>query len=255
MLGKNGRRVGYAVGFLFIALGIVVSLQASDPERNIASAGQTDWEKSLDPNLRGKPAFEFVVEDPKLPRVLLIGDSISIGYTPETRQLLKGKANVLRIPTNGGATTKGTASIDPWLGSGKWDVIHFNWGLHDIKRMKDGRMHDAGEMQVSPDQYEKNLNTLVERLKRTGARLIWASTTPVPEGATGRIKGDDVKANTIAEKVMKQQGVVINDLYAAVLPNLAQYQQPKNVHFNNDGSAFLAKQVATKITEALAATK
>ena len=74
-----------------------------------------------------------------LPRVLLIGDSISIGYTLPTRELLKGKANVHRIPTNGGPTIRGLVQIDSWLGDGKWDVIHFNWGLHDLKFMPHGK--------------------------------------------------------------------------------------------------------------------
>ena len=181
-------------------------------------------------------------EDPALPRVLLIGDSISIGYTAPTRELLKGKANVLRIPTNGGPTSKGVADLTAWLGTGKWDVIHFNWGLHDVKRMKGGKMDDSSEWQVPAAQYEDNLRTLVHRLKATGARLAWASTTPVPEGAGGRTRGDEVKANELAAKVMKEEGIPTDDLYAHVLPELARYQQPRNVHFNNEGYAFLAKQ-------------
>ncbi len=59
--------------------------------------------------------------------MLLIGDSISIGYTMPVRKLLEGKANVHRIPTNGGPTKNGIANIDNWLGTKKWDVIHFNW--------------------------------------------------------------------------------------------------------------------------------
>ena len=64
-----------------------------------------------------------VTDDPKLPRVLLIGDSISIGYTLPTREFLKGKANLHRIPANGGPTTRGLASIDAWIGESKWDNI------------------------------------------------------------------------------------------------------------------------------------
>src|SRR2546430_2696439 len=85
-------------------------------------------------------AMAEITDDPKLPRVLLIGDSISIGYTIPTRELLKGKANLHRIPANGGSTKDGLANIDKWLGTGKWDVIHFNWGLHDLKHWKDGKM-------------------------------------------------------------------------------------------------------------------
>ena len=84
--------------------------------------------QSKKPKRKPNPIFATVKDDPKLPRVLLIGDSISIGYTLATREFLKGKANLHRIPTNGGPTTKGLASIEAWLGKGKWDVIHFNWG-------------------------------------------------------------------------------------------------------------------------------
>src|SRR5271168_1054472 len=68
-----------------------------------------------------------IKDEPALPRVLLIGNSISIGYTLPTRKLLAGKANVHRIATNGGPTTNGLKNLASWLGAGKWDVIHFNW--------------------------------------------------------------------------------------------------------------------------------
>ncbi len=197
------------------------------------------------------PAFAPITENPALPRVLIIGDSISIGYTLEVRRLLEGKANVLRIPVNGGPTTNGMKNLDAWLGTGKWDVIHFNWGLHDLKRMKDGKMNTAGEWQVAPDAYKGNLEALVGKLKATGAKLIWATTTPVPKGANGRVKGDEVKANVLAAEVMKANGVAVDDLYAKVLPGLPQHQLSRNVHFNDDGYAFLAKQVAGSILEAL----
>src|SRR5689334_20512700 len=51
-----------------------------------------------------KDALIPVKDRPGLPRVLLIGDSISVCYTPATREELKGEANVHRIPENGGHT-------------------------------------------------------------------------------------------------------------------------------------------------------
>ncbi len=197
------------------------------------------------------PAFAPVTENPALPRVLIIGDSISIGYTVGVRKLLEGKANVLRIPVNGGPTTNGMKNLEEWLGTGKWDVIHFNWGLHDIKRMKDGKADATTEWQVPPDAYKKNLETLAQRLKATGAKLIWATTTPVPDGVEGRVKGEEVKANAIAAEVMQANGVAVDDLYGYVLPQVRQYQFPANVHFNEEGYAFLAKQVADSILDAL----
>src|SRR5258708_28446482 len=86
---------------------------------------------------RPNPAMQDVEHVHGLPRVLLIGDSISMGYTVPVRELLKGKANVHRIPTNGGPTTNGITNLKAWLGDSKWDVIHFNWGLHDVKFIRD----------------------------------------------------------------------------------------------------------------------
>ncbi len=193
------------------------------------------------------PAFAKVNDDPKLPRVLLIGDSISIGYTVPVQKLLAGKANVHRISENGGPTTNGLAKIDKWLGNGKWDVIHFNWGLHDLK------MDANGKHQVPLADYEKNLRSLVQRMKATGARLIWASTTPVPEGKINppRKESDVVAYNAAAKKIMEENGVAIDDLYRFARPMLTKIQQPVNVHFTPKGSEALAERVAANIQEAL----
>ena len=138
--------------------------------------------------------FAPIKDDPKLPRVLLVGDSISIGYTLPTRDFLKGKANLHRIPTNGGPTPRGLANIAAWLGKSKWDIIHFNWGLHDLKYMgpKGENLfpkEKGGKPQVPLADYEKNLEKLVVRLKKTGAKLIWRNTTPIPAGSKGRYVG------------------------------------------------------------------
>ena len=153
------------------------------------------------------PALMQVVDTAGLPRVLLIGDSISIGYTLFVREMLRGKANVHRIPTNGGPTPKGIESIDAWLGKEKWDVIHFNWGLHDLKYMFDD------QPQVDLTQYERNLERLVGRLKKTGAALIWAATTPVPSRNVSpkRIPEEVAQYNAAAVRVMQRHGVKTTD--------------------------------------------
>ena len=192
-------------------------------------------------------ALAPITDQPGLPRVLLIGDSISIGYTLPVRALLAGKANVHRIPQNGGPTKNGMARIDAWLGTGKWDVIHFNWGIHDLKFMPDG------QRQVGPEDYEKNLRALVAKMKATGAKLIWATTTPIPDGDLNppRRFGQVAEYNAIAARVMKELGVTTDDLNAAVTPHLATLQNPKDVHYKPEGSEFLAKQVAASIEAAL----
>ena len=197
------------------------------------------------------PSLVAVADEPGLPRVLLIGDSISMGYTLPVRTLLKGKANLHRIPDNGGSTKDGLTHLDAWLGDGKWNVIHFNWGLHDLKHMKDGKLDLTGERISTPAEYEANLRVLVKRLQATGARLIWASTTPVPAGADGRVAGDELAYNEAAMRVMKDRGVQVNDLHALCLPHLADWQQAHNVHFQAAGCDGLAAGVASMIESAL----
>jgi len=201
------------------------------------------------------PALVQIEDVPGLPRVLLIGDSISIGYTQPVRELLKGKANVHRPPTNCASTLVGLQSLEAWLGDKKWDVIHFNWGLHDLKYIDEkGALVDVekGKQQVPLDEYEENLRQLVQQLKKTGAKLIWCTTTPVPEGAAGRVAGDEVRYNEAAAKVMKDNGIEINDLHAFAASKLRDIQRPKNVHFTAEGSRQLAAFVAAKIKKALA---
>lgn len=188
------------------------------------------------------------IEDrPGLPRVLLIGDSISIGYTLFVRELLKDVANVHRIPENGGPTRNGVEKIDAWLGDGRWDAVHFNFGLHDIRRL------DGGQWQVPMDGYEGNLRRIVARLKRTGAKLIFATTTPVPQGKLSppRVPGDEVTFNEIAARVMRENGVELNDLHSFSRDKLAQWQVPANVHFHEEGSRALAGEVARTIRKSL----
>lgn len=181
-----------------------------------------------------------IVDDPKLPQVLLIGDSISVGYTLPVRRLLAGKANVHRIPANGGPTTNGLARLAEWIGTSRWDVIHFNWGLHDLK------LTATGKHFTPLPQYETNLVLLTRRLKATDAALIWASTTPIPRGKLSppRDRGDEIRFNDAARRVMEQHGVVINDLHGFAVAQGARLQRPANVHFTAEGYDALAGQVA-----------
>lgn len=200
------------------------------------------------------PAYEQITDDPMLPRVLLLGDSISIGYTLPVREALKGKANVHRPATNCGPTTNGVANIDAWLGEKKWDVIHFNFGLHDLKYVDENKKNTApskGRPQVPLEQYEKNLDELVQKMKKAGAVVIFATTTPVPPGEPQRVSDDAVKYNEAARRVMARHGVRINDLHAFCMPRLEKIQRPANVHFTEEGSEALGQEVAKQIEAVL----
>ena len=222
---------------------LLVCLAITALTANSTSLAQSD--KAAAKKAKPNPVYAPITDVAGLPRVLLIGDSISIGYTLAVRELLAGKANVHRPPTNCGPTIRGLEQIDAWLGDGHWDVIHFNFGLHDLKIMDDGKH------QVPLEPYEQNLRQIVQRLKKTGAKVIWCSTTPVPESSSPPRHNQDVLAyNAAAKKVADEHGLAIDDLYGFALPQLEKIQIPNNVHFTADGSRVLAKQVAEAIGKA-----
>ncbi|MFA5191023.1 MAG: SGNH/GDSL hydrolase family protein [Verrucomicrobiia bacterium] len=227
--------------------------KAADAKRKTAmSPEQLAWEKTLEEclgsfylpiykqtALKGvEQAWDYVKDDPKLPRILLIGDSISRGYTLAVRHALAGKVNVHRAPENCGSTANGLKKLSIWLGDGKWNVIHFNFGIHDRR--------------TPPADYEQRLETIIERLKATGAKLVWASSTPLPpDGKDG--DRDIVARNEIAARVVKRHGIAINDLYTFIKPRLAELQIPKDCHFKGPGYDLLGKKVTEEILAALGA--
>lgn len=191
-----------------------------------------------------------VPDVPGLPQVLLIGDSISIGYTRAVREMLAGRANVHRPGENCGDTAYGLERIGDWLGKVPWAVIHFNFGLHDLKYLDAQGNYVSpglGRQVASPGEYSQNLRALVQRLQRTGARLVFTTTTPVPAGSAGRQEGDEQVYNKTARRVMQDLGVSVNDLHAVVLAGPRDMQLPRNVHFTPAGSACLARAVAERI--------
>jgi len=107
--------------------------------------------------------------------VLLIGDSISLGYTPHVVQLLQDTADVRHHKGNAQHTGTGLKKLDDWLGDTSWDVIHFNWGLWDLcyrhpeSTVQGRRDKVRGTLTTTPQQYAENLEQLVQRLKQTGA--------------------------------------------------------------------------------------
>jgi acyl-CoA thioesterase-1 len=213
------------------------------------------------------PEFAAITDDPKLPRVLLMGDSVSIAYATEVRKLLTGVANVHRVPANCGSTKVaiGYYGLKRWLpdANEKWDVIHFNHGLHDLsyRFANDSDKNAKGEyasptngghQNVPPEVYEKNLCQIIARLKQTGAKLIFASTTPVPESDAAKyVKDSELPYNEIAKKVMTDEGVTWNDLWSLVKPRQSELQIPRNVHFHTQGSSVMAKQVVEMIRQVL----
>ena len=111
----------------------------------------------------------------RLPRVVLVGDSIRLGYAPIVARLLSGKAAVISVEANGGDSGNVLRNLEEWVVREKPDIVHFNAGLHDLKVSRKAR-----EYQVPIDQYEANLRKIVQIIRQeTSASLIFASTTPI----------------------------------------------------------------------------
>ncbi len=196
-------------------------------------------------------------------RVLILGDSISIGYTPHVRRMLAGRAVVVR-PTNakGGAANCeganfGVQHVDEWLAleGGAWDVIHFNFGLHDLKRVQPdtgkNSLEPTDPHQADPARYEEQLRTITDACAATGARLVFATTTPVPAGGVRphRDPQDPVTYNAVARRVMEEKGVPVNDLFTFAAERLEGIQRPVDVHFTKEGSALLADRVVAALLD------
>lgn len=185
-------------------------------------------------------ALPVMAQDKKVPRVLIIGDSI---YSQHCRGLgpdLKDRAEVVFAQWPSEVVANSTTTnehLDALLGyldrAGEplsidkrpaWDMIHINVGLgdliHRVPKMQSFRVlpiHVGGVVATSAKQYEANLDQLMARLKATGAKLVWASTTPIRHSTSNVFElGSEIEYNAIAARVMARHGIATNDMYTYV---------------------------------------
>eukprot|EP00040_Diaphanoeca_grandis_P005963 m.35340 g.35340 ORF g.35340 m.35340 type:complete len:376 (-) comp17117_c0_seq1:56-1183(-) len=169
-----------------------------------------------------------------LKNVLIIGDSVSLGYTPSVAEILGDVALVQHAPWggDGGAeeTAYGMQCLDYWLRSPaglaiKPDLVYFNFGLHDGPQLFNEPPANVtipgqeGNMTVYPGE----LKQIAMALKNwssadgagAGAKLLFAITSPMM--AAARPDEDVVNLNTAAKQVMASVGIPTVDLYAAIV--------------------------------------
>jgi lysophospholipase L1-like esterase len=185
------------------------------------------------------------------PRILIIGDSISGGYTPYVQEYFKDKATVVRISENGKHAGYGLKRIKEYIGDEKWDIIHFNYGLHDLcyrhrdSKLYGGRDKIKGKLPYDLNKYEENLDSLVRVMKElSDAKLIFLTTTYVPENEGGRFAKDAIIYNGVAKKVMNKHHVIINDIYEQSIEIHKKHGLgDDDVHYTEEGSKMLAKVI------------
>lgn len=178
-----------------------------------------------------------------LPRVLLIGDSITRGYFDGVEKQLAGKAYCARLTTSKCvADPSFLDEVQLLLKQYRFAVVHFNNGLHGFG--------------YTEDQYRSGLAGFLELVEKHAreARLIWAATTPVREpGNLGQVAAttERVKArNRIAAELVRDRRIVTNDLYGLVDQH-QEYFSSDGVHFNEQGRELQAKQVAEVVLSCL----
>jgi acyl-CoA thioesterase-1 len=190
-----------------------------------------------------------------LPRVLVMGDSTSIRYGATVVSALEGEAQVHRPLTaeggwlNCGSTSRSLrsemANLNWCLGEEPWDVIHFNFGIHDAKIIDPNDLTRA----VPLEDYAENLNTIIDRMNEHSqdAVLIFATSTPTGEADPDRRPGDTALYNEVAVEVMEDRGVIVNDLHALIVDDMELYIRPDGIHYDATGSAIMGNQVASSI--------
>jgi lysophospholipase L1-like esterase len=181
-------------------------------------------------------AWAYVKDDPALPRMLIIGDSISRSYTAPARMALVGKANVHRAPANCGRSDYFFKHGEDWLrqnGSNRWDLITVNYGIHDYDK--------------KPEQFADNLRKIIARLRETGAKILWVRTTPWGRADDDLSIDRSPKTNETSDAVAKAEGLEIVDLHALLIDERGRLQAADRTHWKDEAATILGKAVAKAV--------
>jgi len=182
------------------------------------------------------------------PRVLLVGDSIVRGYYGGVEKALGEGVNCARYSTSKFLSHPDfLTELGVMIKRFHFDVIHVNNGLHGWG--------------YTEEQYEAGVEALIAFLKKESpeSTIVWCMTTPVRDSQDLSKPDADklprVEArNAIAAAIMKKHAIAIDDLYAVVVEDDANFS-PDGVHFSDAGKEKQAKQVAEVVRPLLPAAK
>lgn len=187
-------------------------------------------------------------------KVVLIGDSIRMGYCKYVKAALEGVAEVYYSNENGRFAANVLRFAHAWKEEGGWpddvDLVHWNAGLWDV-------IHLFGDEAISTPEYYANVIPRVDKRLRMlfpKAKMVFATSTSVIENFTGyasRTNEEIEQYNAIALKALAETDTIVNDLYAvsrAVDPSV----HSDNVHYNTDeGRRILGGKVLAVICNEL----
>jgi hypothetical protein len=211
----------------------------------LARAEQTAYPPAARESIEWCDIWISHADETNLPRVLLIGDSITRAYYPQVEKNLAGKAYVGRLSSSAFISDPVLLKqIEMVLSQYKFDVIHFNNGMH-------GWQHGEKEYAAAFPKYLKTIQKFAP-----GAKLIWADTTPLkvspqlpPDNQTQATDERIAARNAIALKFVQAKGIPLDDLNTPMQGHPEYHVD--NVHFNDQGIAIQAAQVAAQIEKVL----
>ena len=181
--------------------------------------------------------------------MVLIGDSIRMGYQETVRRELEGTVDVWTPERNTGYIDDVLDNLEAWAISRKPAVVQVNCGLHDLKR---GELR-PGQTNVPIDEYGEKVAEILQALPREAdATAIWATTTPV-HNAPHHSEDDVAAYNQAAVEVCARLGVAVNDLHKVITDaGVERLILKDGVHFTDEGYAILGKAVADAVRKQLA---
>lgn len=223
----NTLRIMTAVSFLTMLL-LLITPATSIAEKTVSIPEEIEWTWEVRPPH----------PDPKLPNVLLIGDSLSRNYFPQVTKDLSGVANIYLMASSiSVGDPRLPREIQEFAAMERvpFRIVHFNNGMH-------GWDYTEQQFKAAFPEFLRTVRSLVQG----NGDLIWATITPVKPKAFNGATNDRIDArNAIARGFIITAHIAIDDQHALMMHHLGLYQD--TVHFNAVGSNLMADQAATAI--------
>lgn len=173
-------------------------------------------------------------------KILLLGDSIRLSYGTKVKKMLSDFA-IVDGPTDNCRFVKYTLwNLQEWLQTyGTPDIIHWNNGIWDIYHLN----KDIGIF-TPLDEYLKDIKRVLAELRKTDAKIIWVSTTPVAD-ANENCRNEDINRYNLAVKqIMERENIAINDLNSVIAKDISAYISEDHLHLSEKGEDEASKAVA-----------
>ncbi len=215
--------------FLLLLVTACLTMHARAKDSRLREA--TEWDT----------AYWYNANDNKLPRVLLLGDSICNGYQSMVRDELAGVAYVSFWATSKCVTDRSyLKQLTYILEEYPYVLVHFNNGLHSLGSNR--------------EDWEEGLRQALRliREKSAGAHIIWASSTPLRDPL---LTDKAIELNTIAARVMRAENIAVDDLFELMNPLDRAKFWTDTYHYTTDGKRLQARKVADVIRASLGTGK